>query len=37
LIGFPTSILISKDGREVRRITGLISYDEIAKAIEALL
>ncbi len=37
LIGFPTSVLISKDGREVKRITGLISYDEIAKAIESLL
>ncbi len=37
LIGFPTSVLISKDGREVKRITGLISYDEIAKSIESLL
>jgi cytochrome c biogenesis protein CcmG/thiol:disulfide interchange protein DsbE len=37
LIGFPTSVLISKDGRQVKRITGLISYDEIAKAIESLL
>jgi cytochrome c biogenesis protein CcmG/thiol:disulfide interchange protein DsbE len=37
LIGYPTSVLISKDGRQVKRITGLISYDEIAKAIEALL
>ncbi len=37
LIGFPTSVLISKDGREVKRITGLISYDEMAKAIEELL
>ncbi len=37
LIGFPTSVLISKDGREVRRITGLISYEETVKAIESLL
>ncbi|HXN22558.1 MAG TPA: TlpA disulfide reductase family protein [Candidatus Dormibacteraeota bacterium] len=37
IIGYPTSVLISRDGRQVRRITGLISHDEIAKAIEALL
>jgi hypothetical protein len=28
LIGFPTSILISADGRIVRRFDGLLSYDE---------
>ncbi len=37
LVGFPTSILISKDGRVVKRVDGLVSYDEIDKAIESLL
>ena len=37
LIGYPTSVLISPDGRQVRRIDGLISYDEMARAIESLL
>jgi thiol-disulfide isomerase/thioredoxin len=37
IIGYPTSVLISRDGRQVKRITGLIPHDEIAKAIEGLL
>jgi thiol-disulfide isomerase/thioredoxin len=37
LLGYPTSILISRDGKQVKRITGIISYDEIAKAIESQL
>ena len=37
LIGYPTSILISRDGKVVKRITGLISYDEITTAIESQL
>jgi thiol-disulfide isomerase/thioredoxin len=37
LLGYPTSILISRDGKVVKRITGLISYDEMASAIEAQL
>lgn len=37
LLGYPTSVLISKDGKRVKRITGLISYDEITKAIEGQL
>lgn len=37
LIGYPTSILISRDGKQIKRITGLISYQEIAKAIESQL
>lgn len=37
LFGYPTSILISRDGKQVKRITGMISYDEMAKAIEAQL
>ena len=37
LLGYPTSILISRDGKVVKRITGLISYDEMASAIESQL
>jgi thiol-disulfide isomerase/thioredoxin len=37
LVGFPTSVLISKDGRVVKRIDGLVSYDEIDKAIRSQL
>src|SRR5229473_2072229 len=37
LLGYPTSFLISRDGKEVKKVQGLISYDEIAKAIESQL
>src|SRR6202790_5106515 len=37
LLGYPTSILISRDGKQVKRITGLISYEEISHAIESQL
>ena len=37
LLGYPTSILISRDGKQIKRITGLINYEEIAKAIESQL
>jgi thiol-disulfide isomerase/thioredoxin len=37
LFGYPTSILISKDGKQVKRITGIISPDEMTKTIEAQL
>ena len=37
LIGFPTSVLISKDGCVVKRVDGLVSYDEIDKAIQSQL
>lgn len=37
LFGYPTSILISRDGKQVKRITGMITYDEMAQAIEAQL
>src|SRR5713101_2783571 len=29
LLGYPTSVLIGRDGKQIKRITGLISYDEI--------
>jgi thiol-disulfide isomerase/thioredoxin len=37
LFGYPTSVLISRDGKQIKRITGLISYEEIASAIESQL
>jgi thiol-disulfide isomerase/thioredoxin len=37
LFGYPTSILISKDGKQIKRITGIISEDEMIKTIEAQL
>ena len=37
LIGFPTSVLISRDGKKVKTIIGIVSYDKMAKAIEDLL
>jgi thiol-disulfide isomerase/thioredoxin len=37
LLGYPTSILISRDGKQVKRITGLISYEEISHSIESQL
>jgi len=35
LLGFPTSVLISKDGRVAKSVDGLVSYDEIDKAIQS--
>jgi thiol-disulfide isomerase/thioredoxin len=37
LLGYPTSILISRDGKLIKRITGLLTYEEISKAIESQL
>jgi thiol-disulfide isomerase/thioredoxin len=37
LLGYPTSFLISRDGKIVKKVQGLISYEELAKAIEAQL
>lgn len=37
LLGYPTSVLISRDGKQIKRITGLISYEEISKTIESQL
>jgi thiol-disulfide isomerase/thioredoxin len=37
LVGFPTSVLISRDGRVVKRVDGLVSYDEIEKTIQSQL
>jgi thiol-disulfide isomerase/thioredoxin len=37
LLGYPTTFLISKDGREIKKVQGLISYEELTKAIESQL
>lgn len=37
ILGYPTSYLISRDGKQVMKIQGLKSYDELAKAIESQL
>src|SRR5215469_15452021 len=37
LVGFPTSVLISQDGRVVKRVDGLVSYDEIDEGIRSQL
>jgi thiol-disulfide isomerase/thioredoxin len=37
LLGYPTSVLISRDGKQVKRITGIISEAEMSQAIESLL
>jgi thiol-disulfide isomerase/thioredoxin len=37
LFGYPTSILISRDGKQIKRVTGMISPDEMNKAIESQL
>jgi thiol-disulfide isomerase/thioredoxin len=37
LLGYPTSVLITRDGKIVKRITGIITPEEIAKSIESQL
>src|SRR5437870_4679886 len=37
LLGYPTSFLISRDGKIVKKVQGLISYEEITQAIESQL
>ena len=37
LLGYPTSILISRDGKVLKRTTGLINYDATTKMIEGAL
>jgi thiol-disulfide isomerase/thioredoxin len=37
LLGYPTSFLISRDGKVVKKVQGLISYEEITQAIESQL
>src|SRR5258708_776274 len=37
LSGYPSSVLISRDGKQIQHVTGLISYEEITKAIKSQL
>ena len=37
ILGYPTSFLIDRDGKQVEKFQGLMGYDELAKAIEAQL
>jgi thiol-disulfide isomerase/thioredoxin len=37
LVGLPTTVLISQEGRQVKRIDGLLSYEEMDKTIQSLL
>jgi cytochrome c biogenesis protein CcmG/thiol:disulfide interchange protein DsbE len=37
MLGYPTSILISRDGKVLKRTTGLIDYDATTKLIEGAL
>ncbi|HEY2459202.1 MAG TPA: TlpA disulfide reductase family protein [Candidatus Acidoferrum sp.] len=37
LFGYPTSVLIGRDGKQIKRITGQINAEEISKAIESQL
>jgi thiol-disulfide isomerase/thioredoxin len=37
LLGYPTSFLVSRDGKIVKKVQGLISYDELIKEIESQL
>jgi thiol-disulfide isomerase/thioredoxin len=37
LLGYPTSVLISKDGKQLKRVTGIINEEEISALIEGAL
>ena len=37
LLGFPTTVLFDKNGKEIKRTTGAIAYEEYAKIIEGNL
>jgi len=37
VLGYPTSFLISRDGKQVQKFQGLEGYDKLAKAIEGQL
>jgi len=37
LIGYPTSVLITRDGKQLKRVTGPLSPEEFSKAIESQL
>ena len=37
IMGLPTSMLFTRDGKKIKTIVGLVNHDDIAKSIEALL
>ena len=37
LLGYPTSVLISRDGKQLKRVTGIINEEEISKLVEGAL
>jgi thiol-disulfide isomerase/thioredoxin len=37
ILGLPTSMLFTRDGKKVRTIVGLVNHDDISKVIESLL
>jgi len=37
VLGLPTSMLFTRDGKKVRTIVGLVDHDDISKVIESLL
>jgi hypothetical protein len=37
ILGMPTSMLFSRDGKKVKTITGRVGHDDLAKAIEGQL
>ena len=37
ILGLPTSMLYSRDGRKIKTVTGLIDHDDLTKMIENLL
>jgi cytochrome c biogenesis protein CcmG/thiol:disulfide interchange protein DsbE len=37
LLGYPTTVLFDKNGKEIKRTTGAIAYEEYAKVIEGIL
>jgi thiol-disulfide isomerase/thioredoxin len=37
LLGYPTSVLISRDGKQIKRVTGIINEEEISKLVEGAL
>jgi cytochrome c biogenesis protein CcmG/thiol:disulfide interchange protein DsbE len=37
IVGLPTSMLFTRDGKKVRTIVGLVNHDDISKVIEGML
>jgi cytochrome c biogenesis protein CcmG/thiol:disulfide interchange protein DsbE len=37
ILGLPTTMLFTRDGKKVRTIVGLVDHDDLSKAIESLL